>query len=67
MGWLAAWVGLAMAGVVVICSSVNLDLFMASPCVPSGLPESNLTSSFEKSGIRGRLQYAALADGDPEA
>ncbi|MDR7097273.1 hypothetical protein [Hydrogenophaga laconesensis] len=37
-------------------SSENLDLFIASPCAPSGLPEINLTSSFEKSGIRGRRQ-----------
>ena len=37
-------------------SSENLDLFIASPCAPSGMPESNRTSSFEKSGIRGRRQ-----------
>ena len=34
----------------------NLDLFIASPCVPGGLPKSNPTSSFETSGIQGRRQ-----------
>ena len=37
-----------------IVSSVNLDLFIASPCAPSGSSESTRTYSFEKSGIRRR-------------
>ena len=44
-----------------ICSSLNLDLFIASPCAPLGLPESNRTSGFEKSRIRGRRQAKSSA------
>jgi hypothetical protein len=42
-----------------ICSSSNLDLFIASPSRHSALPESNRTSSFEKSRIRGRGHFRA--------
>jgi hypothetical protein len=50
----------------VICSSENLDLFIASPCAPSGLPESNRTSSFEKSGILERCQYSNIEKREEE-
>jgi hypothetical protein len=46
-----------------ICSSVNLDLFIVSPCTPSGMPESKRTSSLEESGIQGITPYQHDLDG----